>query len=193
MSNVQHAQQERIAPEWSDFLKFERQQASKYSVSNHAWGADDALASYLDAMAEGQLASNSEARLRTLRNRATNRAKIHARRRDIDRKLHNSSKDPKRREVRRQCDPMIIAAVSDEVQAVRSICRPDEWTWLWALANGDTCETLAASAKMSVSTFKSKVSRCRSRVRALLSRRKLTQSSGGSNPSTGSLLLAYAA
>ena len=55
--------------------------------------------------------------------------------------------------------------VRKAVARVRSLATHQEWRILWHLANGESYEGMARAEGLSVSALKTKVSRCRSRLK----------------------------
>jgi DNA-directed RNA polymerase specialized sigma24 family protein len=144
---------------WDDYLTLQ-QRLDCQRVDHRAWATEEQLNEFLDAAAGNQLPQSPESRSKWLDNLATNRRKKHRRRLTLlrdDIAFVYGGPQPD--------DPFDLAARNDCVSQMRSQTTTDEWRILWARACGDSYEEIALREQLSVAALKSKISRCRKRLR----------------------------
>jgi DNA-directed RNA polymerase specialized sigma24 family protein len=145
---------------WGDYARLQAQ-ADRRKLDPKAWAAEEQANQFIDAIANNDLKSNPEARQAWLENLATNRAKKHRRRAALLR-LHQ------------HCWPVAElsvahdAAVANEtVEKIKANTTTEEWWALVALSLGEAYKSLAMVQQCSESTLKTRISRCRKRLRAI--------------------------
>jgi hypothetical protein len=119
---------------------------------------EERLDAYLSALAMGKVPEDLRQAGSWLRNLPGNRAKKHARQ---DRLLRRFGNDLRRPE---PVSPLAAAERSDDIEYVRSHVSENEWILL-SRASVDELATLALSVGLAIGTLKSKLSRCRARLR----------------------------
>jgi hypothetical protein len=119
---------------------------------------EERLDTFLSALAMGKVPADLRQASRWLRNLPGNRAKKHARQ---DRLLKRFGNDLRRPE---PVSPLAAAERSDDIEYVRSHVTENEWILL-SRASVEELVTLALSVGLGIGTLKSKLSRCRARVR----------------------------
>ena len=146
-----------IPPKWRDFARC-HQRADASNINSKAFGIDEQLDVMLTATVTGTL--RSEEQLFTLRQ---NRSRKHRRR-------HAQLLSSYARQLRlfEETNPLDILVNDEDIMKVRSSTTEREWQCLWLLALGESFGDIAAAIGVCPGTAKSLVSRCRARLRLLL-------------------------
>src|SRR5207302_2584703 len=143
---------------WEEYAVLQSK-ANRAKLDSYTWAIDDQLEQFLDSI-KGRLPADSEARSKLLHNLVLNRTKKHSRR---CRMLEAYRAPTPALDLEGETIDRLY--VRKAVARVRSLATHQERRILWHLANGESYEGMARAEGLSVSALKTKVSRCRSRLK----------------------------
>jgi DNA-directed RNA polymerase specialized sigma24 family protein len=147
---------------WADYAKL--QNLSDHQPLNHkGWATEEELNEFLKAISENRLPNDTESRSQWLNNLATNRAKKFRRRQTILKS--NFAPICRPYEEPRVLDRMVV---SESLRLACARLTPDEWKLFLKIARGDSYQQIGQSNGSAAAATKTRVSRCRSRIRRLL-------------------------
>lgn len=147
---------------WSEYAALQKK-ADRVKLDPYAWAIEDQANHFLDSITTS-LPQNAEARTLQLENLLHNRIKKHGRRRrllDEDRCSGRTGEVSPEEIVVHQID------LSNRIKSIRNGVSDEEWRILCCLALGQDYVAVAAAERISVLALKSKVWRCRRRLRGV--------------------------
>ena len=149
---------------WCDYA-FLQDRSRRLTVVNHAaWALEDQLDQFLDSLSKGVIPAEHEARDKWLTNLETNRAKKYRHRSALLRGRAAFMEI----EARVSPSPVEAISVTEQLAIVQANTASQEWRILSNLAADDDYATVARAEGFTVPALKSKVYRCRARLRLLL-------------------------
>ena len=119
---------------------------------------EERLKAFLDALSDGEIPDDLQKAGAWLKYLPGNRAKKHVRQDRLLKKFANDLRPPE------PLSPLVAAERADDIEYVRSHVTGDEWVLLRRAA-AEELATLAMSVGLAVGTLKSKLCRCRARLR----------------------------
>jgi DNA-directed RNA polymerase specialized sigma24 family protein len=148
---------------WVEYASFQERAGQIQRLSLAAWAIEDLLNEFLDSFSEGSLPVDREAREKRQKNLLINRQKKHSHRLKLvqEQAVTAPSYSPSEPIIH----PLIIAELLIHVRASTT---EQEWRILVLLAFDYDYATVAQNEGMSVTALKTKVSRCRQRLRVCL-------------------------
>ncbi|HLY63053.1 MAG TPA: hypothetical protein VKV95_20085 [Terriglobia bacterium] len=147
---------------WNDYAALQHK-ANRSKLDNYSWAIEDQLNYFLESASSASLPNEPELRCKHLQNLARNRAKKHANR---DRLLDKYGPA--------YCVRATPAVALDDlifrerIRQVRQATSYREWRILSNLAQDTDYQSVARGENIALSALKSKVSRCRSRLKKVL-------------------------
>jgi hypothetical protein len=152
---------EGLEPEWVDFASLQDRLRGIERVDHKTWALEDQADAFLDSMTKGSLPTESESRAQWLDNLKVNRRKKHQKRLRLLEQhfaaIHTDSPAT-----------VVLDGViqTEQLHRVRALTTPQEWGVLWDLANECDYQALASREHISVVALKTRVCRCRDRLRS---------------------------
>lgn len=148
---------------WTEYASLQERAAQIRKLSHATWAVDDLLNNFLESLNKVSLPVDDEAREKRQKNFLINRRNKHSHRSKLlqEQAAITPSFLPS--------EPIIGKLIQAELLfRVRALTTEQEWRILVRLARGDDYATIARSEGISVSALKTKVSRCRQRVKMRL-------------------------
>ncbi len=147
---------------WQEYAALQQKARRVKKLDSYAWALEEQLCHFLDSIGGG-LPADSEARSKSLHNFLLNRAKKHSRRaRLLEERYRVSVLEPPAEDI-----AVHRLRLRETIAIVRATTSGTEWRILSSLAYGKDYRTLAERERISISALKSKVCRCRHRLRAV--------------------------
>ena len=145
---------------WEEYNSLQQRADRITTVAHSSWAIEDQLNTFLASLSKGDLSTDSDARQRQLINLKVNRQKKHVYR---FRLLERFAATQSEASAGKTALDEIIQA--EQLARVRSLTSSLEWSILARLASDEGYESLASEHEISVSALKTRVSRCRCRLR----------------------------
>jgi len=154
---------EALEPAWAEFASLQDQLRANEKVDHKGWALEDQANTFLESLAKGSLPAETESREKWLNNLKVNRRRKHR----------------KRSRLVEQHFAIVYAASpatlvvdgliqAEKLDRVRVLTTTQEWGVLWDLANDCDYQALAGRERTTVAALKTRVCRCRDRLRAQL-------------------------
>jgi DNA-directed RNA polymerase specialized sigma24 family protein len=147
---------------WDEYDSLQKRVEQITTIGHITWAVEDQLNTFLDSIANNCLAADVSTRQKQLNNLKVNRQKKHLHRLRL---LESFSATQAVAEKANAFDRVLQA---EQVARVRSLTNAVEFGLLWRLARDETYEDLAAENGVTVGTLKTRMSRCRCRLRQRL-------------------------
>jgi hypothetical protein len=146
---------------WAEYEALQSRASRVRKINSYAWALEDQLNCVLNS---DELSADPESRSISLKNLLLNRIKKHTRRnRLLEEQYHQA--------LAADCfseDSVIQVLDSEKVVAkVRAAVSDAEWKILGDLAQGDSYDEVAQREQVGIGALKSKVCRCRQRLKAI--------------------------
>jgi len=149
---------------WAEYASLQKRADQINKLGPTAWAIEDQLNTFLESFAAGSLPLDNEAREKRLNNLVINRQKKHRNRarllkeRSATAQTQSSSPEPILNNLIR----------AEQLTRIRALTTTREWGVLRSLALDLDYKTIAQNEGVSVATLKTKVCRCRHRLRIRL-------------------------
>jgi hypothetical protein len=147
---------------WDEYDSLQKRVEQITTVAHSAWAVEDQLNTFLDSIADGSLPADVNTRQKQLNNLKVNRQKKHLHR---FRLLESFAATQAGASEGTALDQVLRA---EQLLRIRSSTNLVEWGLLWRLARDEAYESLVIERGMTVSALKTRVSRCRCRLRQRL-------------------------
>ena len=148
---------------WDEYGSLQRLAERTITITHSAWAIEDQLKTFLDSLANNSLPTNADRRHKQSANLVYNRRKKHLYRFRLLQSYAISQSDA--------CGDKTAfdtALQTEQLAMVQSKTTPTEWRILRKLADESDYNTVARGEGMSVAALKTRVSRCRCRLRSQL-------------------------
>jgi hypothetical protein len=150
-----------IPPEvWAEYETLQRKVSRVRKINSYAWALEDQLNCVLDS---DEVSTNSEVRSKVLKNLLRNRIKKHSRRYALLEEQYQASTVDSSSED----STIYVLDLKNVIAKARAAASDVEWRILGDLAQGDSYDDVARREQMRISTLKSKVCRCRQRLKSI--------------------------
>ena len=144
---------------WREYEALQRK-ANRPKLDSYAWAIEDQLNHFLESIAAGSLSSEPESRTTQLHTLLCNRTKKHSHRARLLEQYPMSVPTSSR-----SLNPLEEVILRESLARVRREVSGQNWRILSSLANGKSYAEAAKGEQMSLSAFKSRISRLRIRLR----------------------------
>jgi len=148
---------------WEEYGELQSRVDHVFNLAHSSWAVEDQLNSFLDSLANGTLSADADTRQRKLHNLKVNRQKKHLYRLRLVEAY--AATQAAALSGTTAVDHVFQA---EQMARVRSLTTLLEWRVLWRLARDEGYERIALDESINVSALKTRVSRCRCRLRACL-------------------------
>jgi len=146
---------------WEEYGILQRK-ASRAKIDSFTWALEEELNYFLDSV-PGRLPADPQVRSKFLHNLTLNRTKKYSRRTKLL-EQHQHTLAPERSP---EHEALQNLSLVETTMRLRAAATPVEWRILYSLAQGDDYQTVAGREGISVTSLKSKVCRCRQRLKAI--------------------------
>jgi hypothetical protein len=147
---------------WDEYGSLQKRADQVTTLAHSSWAIEDQLNTFLDSLSKGGLSADVDTRQRKLNNLKVNRQKKHLHR---FRLLESFAATHAAAGVKTAFDQVFQA---EQLARIRTLTNSVEWGLLVKLARDEAYESLAIDQRMGVSALKTRVSRCRCRLRQSL-------------------------
>lgn len=148
---------------WDEYDALQKRARSNSHVGPVAWAIEDQLNTFLNLLSDASLPADSEARSKQFTNLAINRQKKHRHRANLLEFFAATQTEVSAEKL--ILDKLIQA---EQLARVRSLISLQEWRILSKLAHDDDYKTVARDEGITLPALKTRVSRCRCRLREYL-------------------------
>jgi hypothetical protein len=148
---------------WDEYDSLQKRADQVTNVAHSSWAIEDQLNTFLDSLSKGCLPADVNIRQKQLNNLKVNRQKKHLHR---FRLLESFAAVQAEASGEKTAFDKVLQA--EQLVRVRSLTDSLEWSVLWGLARDDGYQRLAVEQRISVAALKTRVSRCRCRLRERL-------------------------
>ena len=149
---------------WGEYATLQMRADQINKLGPTAWAIEDQLNTFLESFAAGSLPIDNEAREKWLNNLVVNRQKKH---RNRSRLLKERTTTAQTRSS--SSEPILHNLIhSQQLAQIRELTTTQEWGVLRSLALDLDYKTIAQNEGVSVATLKTRVCRCRHRLKTLL-------------------------
>jgi hypothetical protein len=145
---------------WDEYELLQRRSQSNSHIGPQAWAIEDQLDTFLASLSDACLPQDSSERRKQLTNLVLNRQKKHRHRAKLLESFAATQTEVSPEKL--ILDKLIQA---EQLARVRSLISLQEWRILMRLARDDDYKTVAQKERISVAALKTRVSRCRGRLR----------------------------
>jgi hypothetical protein len=145
---------------WDDFAAQQNAAANRRRLDHTAWAMEEQLDSFVELLQSTPSNEVMHRRSKSILNLISNRTKKHRRRDEI---LRASYQHICRKSY--NCNSIELLICRERLNAIRFKLSEDELRIFDDLAEGDDYVTIAARYRLTQSALKSRISRCRERVR----------------------------
>jgi hypothetical protein len=148
---------------WDEYGSLQKRAERIITVAHNAWAIEDQLNTFLASLINNSLPKEAERRRKQSTNLAINRQRKHLYR---FRLLESYAATQSEASVDKTSFDQVLQA--EQLSTVRFVTTPDEWRVLWRLAREEDYKTIAEEEGVSIPALKTRVSRCRCRLRGHL-------------------------
>lgn len=148
---------------WDEYDSLQKRARSNKHIGPLAWAIEDQLNTFLKSLSDACLPADFETRSKQLNNLAINRQKKHRHRSSLLESYAATQTEVSAGKL--ILDELIQA---EQLARVRSLISLQEWRILRKLARDDDYKTVAREEGISLPALKTRVSRCRCRLREYL-------------------------
>lgn len=148
---------------WDEYGLLQKRADKVTTLAHSSWASEDQLNTFLDSLPNGELPADIDTRQRQLNNLKVNRQKKHLHR---FRLLESFAAVQAQASGEKTAFDEVLQA--EQLLRVRSLTDSVEWWVLWKLAREEGYERVASEQGISVAALKTRVSRCRCRLRERL-------------------------
>jgi hypothetical protein len=147
---------------WDAYAELQETAEKIQRLDHHSWGLDEQMEELLNQFVGGESTQSGLRSMNRVENLAANRAKKHRHRAKLLRTVFLKS-------VRGEtpCDKFDALSNEESLNQVRRQVNNRQWEIFERLAAGDDYATIALEQRLTVSALKSRIARCRSRIRAV--------------------------
>lgn len=148
---------------WAEYASLQKRADRVTKLSHRAWAIEDQLNEFLDALEKSSLPVDEEARAKQQKNLLINRQNKHRHRLKL--LQAQAATTPASSPPEQVTDPLIVAEL---IVRVRTLTTTQEWRILVLLAHAHDYAAIAQKEGISVAALKTRVTRCRQRLRLCL-------------------------
>jgi uncharacterized protein YerC len=148
---------------WDEYGSLQKRSEQVITVAHNAWAIEDQLNTFLDSLINNSLPREVEKRRKQSTNLGINRQRKHLHR---FRLLEFYATIQSEASVDKTSFDQVLQ--SEQLSIVRSVTTSDEWRVLLRLAREEDYKTIAEEEGVSIPALKTRVSRCRCRLRGHL-------------------------
>lgn len=148
---------------WDEYRSLQQRAERTTTISHSAWAIEDQLNAFLDSLKNNGLPKEADRRRKQFTNLAINRRSKHLYRFRLLQSYRATQS-----EASGDKTSFDRALQAEQLAVVRSKTTSDEWRILLSLAHENDYKTVAQENGLSVIVLKTRVSRCRCRLRSQL-------------------------